>query len=106
MSLGDGSKLEGLTKSDFEPFLGEAFAVDVEGAETFEIELVEAARIGSDSSYTTREEPFAVVYRGPHDPLLQQGMYRLNHEGLGEITLFLVPVGPDDEGMRYEAVFN
>ena len=40
------------------------------------------------------------------DRLLQQGMYQLQHDQLGALELFLVPVGRDHEGLYYEAVFN
>ncbi|MFN7117495.1 MAG: DUF6916 family protein [Saprospiraceae bacterium] len=28
------------------------------------------------------------------------------HPNIGELYIFLVPLGPDAEGMRYEAVFT
>ncbi len=53
-----------------------------------------------------RRTPFAVVLRGPHAPVLPQRTYQLSHPALGTFALFLVPIGPDAEGMRYEAVFG
>jgi hypothetical protein len=38
-------------------------------------------------------------------PVLPQGIQRLSHAELGELDLFLVPIGPDAQGMRYEAAF-
>jgi hypothetical protein len=43
--------------------------------------------------------------RRPHD-LLPQRIYRLEHDELGALDLFLVPIGRDDSGVRYEAVFT
>jgi hypothetical protein len=37
--------------------------------------------------------------------VLAQGTYRLSHPQLGELELFLVPLGPAAEGMQYEAAF-
>ena len=37
---------------------------------------------------------------------LPQGTYPMEHETLGRLEVFLVPLGPDAQGMRYEAVFN
>ena len=48
---------------------------------------------------------FSLLFRGPVDPFLSQGTYRLDHAELGALDIFLVPIGPDAEGMRYEAVF-
>jgi hypothetical protein len=53
-----------------------------------------------------RADPFSVFFRGPRSPVLPQGIYRLEHEKLGTLEIFLVPVGPDGKGMGYEAVFN
>jgi hypothetical protein len=35
-----------------------------------------------------------------------QGIYRLELPERGHAELFVVPIGPDGDGMRYEAVFN
>jgi hypothetical protein len=40
------------------------------------------------------------------EPILEQRTYEVEHQDMGLFALFLVPIGPDDEGMRYEAVFN
>jgi hypothetical protein len=37
---------------------------------------------------------------------LQQHIYRLEHEQLGALALFLVPLGPEQGRMRYGAIFN
>jgi hypothetical protein len=54
-----------------------------------------------------RPEPFSVYFRGPRTPILQQQIYRLTHDQMPELEIFLVPVGPDLKagGMLYEAVF-
>ena len=43
--------------------------------------------------------------RGPATPLLPQGTYDLEHAELGELSLFLVPLGSVGDEMRYEAAF-
>ena len=52
-------------------------------------------------------EPFSLIFRaaGVHFHLAQ-GIYLLEHGGHGELHVFLVPIGPDEAGMRFEAVFN
>ena len=35
-----------------------------------------------------------------------QGTYQLEHEQFGTFGIFLVPVGRDPQGLRYEALFN
>lgn len=51
-------------------------------------------------------EQFALVFRGPAGTPLEQRIYAVEHDGIGRFELFLVPLGPDAEGPRYEAVFN
>ena len=55
---------------------------------------------------TSVQEHFSLVFRGPHDRVLSQGMCRMEHAAMGAFVLFIVPVGPDARGMRYQAVFN
>jgi hypothetical protein len=54
-----------------------------------------------------------VLFNGPLEPVLPQGIYRLEHEQFGSVELFLVPVGPQTASpgkaptaMGYEAVFG
>ena len=53
-----------------------------------------------------RREPFSIVLRAPGDRLAPQRTYTLENERLGRLDVFLVPIGPDALGMRYEAVFG
>lgn len=48
---------------------------------------------------------FSLVFGGPGDQALSQGTYALTHPELGELHLFLVPIGQGEEGIRYEAAF-
>ena|SRR2546423_13136224 len=69
---------------------------------TLEIELIEV----SARTPTARQDRFSLLFRGPQAPLLEQGMYRMEHAALGALDLFIVPVGVDEIGIHYEAVFN
>ena len=51
-------------------------------------------------------ETFAVRLLGPADRQLGQRTYELEHDDLGALELFIVPIEPDAAGARYEAVFN
>jgi len=51
-------------------------------------------------------EQFSLFFRGPHEPRLQQSIYSLQHDKLGTLDLFLVPVGIDQDGIQYECAFN
>jgi hypothetical protein len=50
--------------------------------------------------------PFSLEFTDvEHDHVPQQTV-EVRHEELGEFPLFVVPLGPSPDGMRYEAVFT
>ncbi len=98
--------LEQLTHNSFSPYLGQTFHVKL-GEDTLELTLLEAVAIGSDPQDGERH-PFSVMFLGPAEPILPQRIYDLEHAEMGNLSLFLVPLGPDRtaQGIRYEAVFT
>jgi hypothetical protein len=96
--------VEGFTASTFADRCGERFRVFVDATSSFEAELVEVNELGRPSG--NARAPFSLVFRGPSGQEVAQRIYRLEHEELGAFDLFLVPIGPDETGMRYEAVFT
>jgi hypothetical protein len=51
----------------------------------------------------------SILFRGPREQEFGQANYRLKHEALGEIDLFLVPIldpRPRDDRICYQAVIN
>lgn len=52
------------------------------------------------------EDAFALQFIGPPGQVLPQQIYTVEHPGIGQFDLFIVPVGRDVGGIRYEAVFN
>lgn len=91
-----------LTSQTFRDCLHTNFAMDAAPGGTVQLELMEL----TEGSHSARLENFSLIFRGPLSPYYPQRIYRLNHDLLGELELFLVPVGPDGSGMLYEAVFN
>lgn len=67
--------------------------------------LVEARALGEAPDANTRA-PFSIIFRGPPDHTLAQGIHRLDHQTVGTFELFLVPIQPEADGARYEAVFG
>ncbi len=66
------------------------------------LQLVEV----TERTKSPHQEIFNLLFHGPAQYFLPQGIHKLNHGRLGEIELFLVPVGQDAQGFQYEAVFN
>ena len=70
----------------------------------------QSLKLISVSGYGQRQggnrEAYSLLFCGPTQPIFPQGIYRINHAVLGELELFLVPIGPQADGMGYEAVFT
>ena len=102
--------VETLTLDDFAGHLEEPFAIDLgtdfPGLEPLVLTLIEAEPIETSQDLGERRAPFSLVFRGPGEPELAQRIYPLDNETLGRLEIFLVPIGREDEGMRYEAVFT
>ena len=100
--------LEKFTIATFADRVGETFRICPDETQTVATELVDvtdlSARAGPEVAHYPRA-PFSIVFRGPMSPILPQRIYRLEHDEIGTFELFLVPIGLDREGMRYEAVF-
>ena len=51
-------------------------------------------------------EAFSLVFLGPPGWILPQRTYDFEHDGLGRFPLFVTAIGMQEDGVRYEAVFN
>lgn len=88
-----------LSLSDFTA--GTVFSVSVED-QTYPFTLNKAQAL-SDSG---REGgSFRLEFLGPDEPVLPQAIYPFSAGGEPGHEIFIVPVGRDAEGVRYEAVF-
>jgi hypothetical protein len=98
--------LQELTSASFEAHVGTVFRVLPLAGDPLELTL-DAVRL-LEPHPGPRAQPFSAYFRGPRNPVLPQQIYRLEHAAMGDLELFLVPIGPDPTrgGMNYEAVFN
>ena len=102
------ARIEWLTHDLFAGRVSEQFDVAVGQEPSVALELVEATEgtePGGRGPEGQERLQFSLLFQGPAAPVLAQGTYRLAHEELGDLDLFLVPVGPGAGGMRYEAAF-
>lgn len=94
---------EKLNSRIFAEHLRSTFLVLVPGtAAPVPLELFEV----TEKDQSPKMEQFFLIFRGPIAPQFPQGIYTMEHEKLGKLDLFLVPVGPDEAGMCYQVVFN
>jgi len=103
--------LERFTLVTFADHLNDTFRLYPEVAGIYlELALIEATDLSTGgqraSSAPPRRVPFSIVFRGPSTPILPQRIYRMEHADIGSFDVFLVPIGPDELGMRYQAIFT
>ena len=116
--MSTGRSLETLTAEDFRDIRGSRLRLTGgprEGGSpaSFDVELADVTEHPAGASGTFRI-PFSVLFHGAFEPVMPQGIYRLEHEKLGTVEFFIVPVGPNEPSapgeaataMRYEAVFG
>ena len=97
---------EKLTGDDFKRHLNTKFNVRLDGGGTLALELEEVQPFPALTHARGDMERFSIYFRGPADVLLNQRIHHVEHEGMGELDIFLVPVEQDAKGFRYEAVFS
>jgi len=91
-----------LTHENFAPQLNTKFRVKVDETNVVDMVLTEVSELQT----SPRQEQFAIVFRGPLELFLGQGMRAFEHDEMGHFELFLVPIKQDDDGFFYESVFN
>jgi len=92
--------MRALTWGDFADAVGAAYRVDA-GEVQFDLILEHATETPSAG----REGgSFRLEFRGPSEPVLPQAIYPLRR-GDEVFEIFIVPVGGDSAGTRYEAIF-
>ena len=94
--------LEKVTLADFEKHLDKDFKVTSEDVD-MSLKLVEA----KGTAHGEREGgAFTLLFSGPAEPMLEQGLIPLEHPDHGKMDIFLVCVGPGKGELDYEAIFT
>jgi hypothetical protein len=88
-------------QADFAAQVGSSFEL-VDGSEHFSMKLASCeGQVGDE-----RFEQFSLLFTALPGAPLRQGTYAVEHEALGSLLLFLVPVADSAEGVSYQAVFS
>jgi hypothetical protein len=94
------------TEEEFRKNLNTPFRVQLDGTTPVDITLVDVESRPSEANEQAGMERFSAFFSGPPDSFLSQSTYHVVHPQMGEFDLFLVPLGKEAEGFRYEAVYN
>ena len=104
-----------LTHEYFQPLIDQSFVASA-GDESLALRVTEVrlhappkrrTLSGALVDATGARQPFSVFFRSEGERALRQGTYGLTPPGGGEpIRIFIVPLGFEDGGAVYEAVFS
>jgi len=94
------------TEKDYKRYLNTRFHINFDNDQKVELELVEVRPYQATETERPGYERFSLYFAGPRNIRLPQYTYPLQHAEIGERYMFLVPVGVEERGELYEAVFN
>src|SRR5262249_12238927 len=100
-----GGQMEFLQFETFAPRSNEVFSLEL-GDSTFDMTLVAVQRLPPHVYPGMRRDPFRLVFKTAKLPVLPQRIYPFSNEAMGKLSIFIVPLGRDNQGVIYEAVFN
>ncbi len=100
--------LAGLTHLTWADHVGTRFSLHHGEHAVEELKLIDVTKLGAGRPAATgKRDPYSLIFRATtREFFLPQRTYPLNHPVMGELEIFLVPVGPDEHGMRFEAIFS
>ncbi len=102
----DAVSTDQLTVEMFTGALETAFHVENAADISLDLKLLEATPVPSPGAPNSMRHPFSLVFKTVGRYQCPQGTYRLHHEALGILEIFLVPIGLDEAGTSLQAVFS
>ncbi len=98
------------TSRSFHPLVGQQFRLATPGGPARAVQLVDVVDSprtpGRDDAGMPFRRSFSLMFHDPEGPMLPQGTYRVQHPMLGIVGLFIVPIGPHEQDVVYEAVLG
>ena len=95
-----------LTKKLFDELENKDFEIKINENNNESFSLIEIKSVNSHTTAEGQAEPFALLFQSNNETIYDQGIYTLKNIELNEINIFLVPIGSNETGTQYEAVFT
>ena len=90
-----------LAWDEFSDAVGALYLVDVAGAS-----VTLSLDVAQPLAHSQREGgAFRLEFLGPATPVLPQAIYNFARDGAEPFEIFIVPIGAEPGGTRYEAIF-
>jgi Domain of unknown function (DUF6916) len=94
------------TEAEFAKHVDTNFRIELEESGHMDLKLVAVTPRKIEPHEQPGMERFSAVFSGPPDFFLPQQTYHMSHPEMGEFDVFLVAIGREADGFRYEAVYN
>ena len=91
-------------RAAFKACVGDTFHYSNSTFASIPARLAEVGALGEGASRAVSDKAFSLRFEVPKGNPIGQGSYRVTHPRLGELVLFVAPVGAG--GNALEAVFN
>lgn len=93
----------------FTPYVNDTFEIVLGSDKSVKASLIKAAPVGTPDkigSGLVGTPVFSLVFRVPNNSKLANQMFDIKHAVLGTLPLFLVEIGWDTQGVKYETIFT
>ena len=95
-----------LVFGDFADKVDEVFVISQDGVPAIPLTLQEAKLLNPAFAVPGARPPFSLQFFARDPRVFPQDLYRLEHQELGAVSIFLVPSAKNAEGVTYHATFN
>ena len=90
-----------LVFEDFADKVEQVFVISDQDVPAIPLTLVEAERLNAKQAMPGVRPPFSLTFLAKDPRVLPQRIYRVEHNGLGALEIFLVPTAKDAQGVTY-----
>ncbi|MGA8076570.1 MAG: hypothetical protein WB868_04175 [Xanthobacteraceae bacterium] len=91
---------------NFADKLGDTFTLCEDGLPAIVLTLQKAEALNPAWAIDGMRPPFSLTFFSKDPRVLPQRLYRLAHDRLGEVMIFLVPSAKNADAVSYHATFN
>lgn len=95
-----------LVFEDFADKVEQIFVISDQDVPAIPLTLTEAELLSARLARPGIRPPFSLTFLAKDPRVLPQRLYRLEHNEMGVLQIFLVPIGKDAQGVSYHATFN
>lgn len=91
-------RFAGVANQTFDLAIGEA---------SMTLTLVEVRALPIENAMPSAvRQPFSLLFRSASPVVLPQRIYWMENATMGKLGIFIVPIGRDQTGVTYQAIFN